>query len=430
MNLIREKKTYLLAAGVVILLTAYWSLVGLYPVALFAAAMALLVLGFCLKSADAAAFLVMLVPNVMLVKYEGFGGALLGYVLLLFALRLVLLERKKITVDNRFAALVIAHLVIVGISVILNRNTSLVSSLARFLGMLIFALWIIGNCKGEEKLREKLLDAYVFGCVLNVISTFVFHHFAAEVLQLRFFAGINNDRNYFSAALAVGMQFALIRLYANRRIDVKNCVYLLILLLGGIVSASRTFIVLCVFALVLFILTLMNLSDRKQLRIVLPLLALVAVGGLLSPVGGKLLEVLRRFTGENVLSANKRTDEWVYYLGRAFSTPLGALFGAGSAARVIAAGEYRLAEHSTYVQAIFETGLLGLGSFIAVIVALARRSFNGARRFAAYLPLLTLLVAFSMLSAYYSDLFNYSLMLCLCALSAPEMVRIKEERAS
>ena len=107
MNLIREKKTYLLAAGVVILLTAYWSLVGLYPVALFAAAMALIALGFCLNSADAAAFLVMLVPNVMLVKYEGFGGALLGYVLLLFALRLVLLERKKITVDNRFAALVI-----------------------------------------------------------------------------------------------------------------------------------------------------------------------------------------------------------------------------------------------------------------------------------------------------------------------------------
>ena len=421
MNLIREKKTYLLAAGVVILLTAYWSLVGLYPVALFAAAIALIALGFCLKSTDAAVFLVMLVPNVMLIKFEGFGAALLAYVLMLFALRLVLLERRKITVDNR--------LVLVGVSVILNRNTSLVSSLARFLGMLIFALWIVGTCKGEEKLREKLLDAYVFGCVLNVISTFVFHHFAAEALQLRFFAGINNDRNYFSAALAVGMQFALVRMYVARRIDVKNCVYLLILLLGGIVSASRTFIVLCVFALVLFILTLVNLSDKKQLRIVLPLLALVAVAGLLSPVGGKLLEVLRRFTGENVLSANKRTDEWVYYLGRAFSTPLGALFGAGSAARVIAAGEYRLAEHSTYVQAIFETGLLGLGSFIAVIVALSKRFFTGARRFAALLPLITLLVAFSMLSAYYSDLFNYSLMLCLCALSLPEMARNKEESA-
>ncbi len=275
MNLIREKKTYLLAAGVVILLTAYWSLVGLYPVALFAAAMALIVLGFCLKSTDAAAFLVMLVPNVMLVKYEGFGGALLGYALMLFALRLVLLERRKITVDNRFAALVIAHLVIVGVSVILNRNTSLVSSLARFLGMLIFALWIIGKSKGEGKLRETLLDAYVFGCVLNVISTFVFHHFAAEVLQLRFFAGINNDRNYFSAALAVGMQFALIRLYANRRIDVKNCVYLLILLLGGIVSASRTFIVLCVFALELFFLTFMIGLDVILVLFVLVLCAFV-----------------------------------------------------------------------------------------------------------------------------------------------------------
>ena len=419
MSWIKKNKSALLATLIVALFTAYWTLYDRNLTVLFAAAMALIALGFLMKSADFLALWLMLVPNVMMVKLQGYGFALLGYVGMLFALRLIVLERKRIAVDRRFAALVLAHLTLVFLSVILNRNTGLVTALARLLGFLTVALWIVGTRPEREDGYAGALDCFVFGCVLNVLSTTLYHELVAERLALDFFAGINNDRNYFSIALAVAMQFALIRMLSDRRIDWKNSLFLVILLYGGVRSASRTFLVLCLPAALLFAVLLFRLEDRRQLRIVLPALGVLAVGAALTPLAGKLLEALTRFTGEQVLSLNLRTYEWAYYLSRTFSAPLSALFGAGSAARVIAAGEYPLAEHSSVVQALFETGIMGFGSFLAVFAALWKKLCGRRVKIVFLLPLLTTAVGYCMISAWYSDILNTAILLSFLAMTLP-----------
>ena len=424
MTWIKEHKSELFAIAIVVLCTLYWTLYESDLLILITAALALIAAALLFfRNEEFFCLFLMLLPNTMMIKLQWSPSALLGYFAILFALKLILFDRKKIAVDNRIAALVLVQLVSVAITVIKNQNVSFIPSLVRLLGAVVAALWLIGSFGENPALRKKLLMSFVFGCVLNAISTTVYHGLVAEALGLKFFAGINNDRNYFSIALAVGMQFALVDMLARRRFEISNCVYLLILLYGGIRSASRTFLVLCVPALILFVLLLGNLENKKQMRFVPPALAVLLAVTVVSPVGARLMEVIKRFTGENVLSANKRTDEWAFYLARTFSSIPNALFGAGTASRVIAAGEYKLAEHSTYVQALFETGICGLASFVAVFLSLTKRLRTGAMKFSAYLPLLTLLVGYSMLSAYYSDIFNYSLLLCLVVLSLPELRR-------
>ena len=421
---IKEHKSAILATLIVGLCTAYWTLFQTNMLVLIGAALALIALALIFFENEAfLSLFLMLLPNIMMIKLQGLGSALLGYVAILFVLKLLVLDRKRIAIDNRFAAFVLAHLLFVSITIIKNHNASFTSALVRFLGLVVVALWLIGSFPEREDLRQKLLMSFSFGCVLNAISSTAYHELLINKLYLPFFAGINNDRNYFSIALAVGMQFLLVDMLLKRRFVIKNCVFLLILLYAGIRSASRTFMALCLPAILLFILLLCKLENKKQLKIVLPVLALVIAGAVLSPVGARLAEVLRRFTGENVLSFNLRTDEWVFYLSHTFSSLPNALFGAGTASRVIAAGEYPLAEHNSYVQALFETGLCGLASFCAVIAALAKRMIGAKKSIAAFLPLLTFLLGYSMISAYYSDIFNYSLLLCLVVLSLPELDR-------
>ena len=164
---------------------------------------------------DAFIFLMICAPSVMMIKLIGNDSALYGYVLLLFEIK-YLIKRKKIAIPY-VLLLLFAFL---AMSIIVSREMSLVTMSIRCIVFFLFLnIFFKDAIYSSYTFKTDVISGYLFGIMANVVLGVLFYLSKGENLLSGYFAGIRNDRNYFSAMLAGGISLSILMIYLtpNRR---------------------------------------------------------------------------------------------------------------------------------------------------------------------------------------------------------------------
>ena len=294
---------------------------------------------------------VFLIPSISWLKAIGQGDALYGYVFLLFVIKY--LCKKRII---KLPVIFIVHTMSVFVTTLLNKNWQLLPSLLRFLMFLIFIVNFYNTIISRDY-KYRCLRLFSIGAVMNLLVGMIYASLNGTIYS-GFFGGIRDDRNYFAAGLAAAVAISLyLVLHSEYK---KQWLALTVLLFGGILTNSRTFLLAMSFCLMMVL-----LSMRKSKTIIrvfglftLTLLCVVLFWGEISPA---LNMLLRRFSEDNIATGNNRFTAWAYYLQRTFSSLESALFGSGYSKFYLASisKDIRIVEHNTFVQAISTLGLVG-----------------------------------------------------------------------
>jgi len=159
------------------------------------------------------------------------------------------------------------------------------------------------------------------------------------------------------------------------------------------------------------------LSKRKMRHTVLQFGLIIIASFLLfgDSILPSLEKVLNRFTQDDVSGGNGRFAAWGYFIKKATSSPWRFLFGNGLALKYVNLGEVDVVEHNSIVELFSTSGLIGTiitcFCFFHVyrVAVISRANF----RITDFVPLLCSMTCYFMLSAMFSDIFNFSLLISL-----------------
>lgn len=348
-----------------------------------------------------------LAPNLMMIKKIGSSSAIFGYLLIIIFLKYILIKKLVFKIPLSF----LVHVGIVTITIIYYGDTSLITSLLR---TMIFFFMIYCMFKENEfsklEYEEKIIQYYIIGLVLSVVLGLVYYIMMRQNIFNGFFSGIRNDRNYFSALLASGIAITLLYIVYSRKKSLLWLTSLLLMMVGGLLSASRTFILSMFFVAIGII--LLFVQRKTSLKIFRVFLIVFCIAFLfrdyLSPI---LSTVIERFSNDDISGGNGRSDAWKFYLDLTFSSLPRALIGNGSANMYIAQGMFDKAEHNTLVQSISTIGILGSCSLVwcykclyNLIVRIKQRN-----KIQYCIPLVCVIFTYCGISGLYSDGFNYAI---------------------
>ncbi|MBR2491337.1 MAG: O-antigen ligase family protein [Ruminiclostridium sp.] len=358
-----------------------------------------------------------LLPNIYLIKIPGNGAALVGYWMVLIALSAVLLRHQRTVYGGVFICLLI-HLICILLSTFITGNTDFYSSLVRLFSMSFLAMCLISS---KDFSYEDLAEPFVHGCVVSVILSFAYNALLDGNIFGGYFSAINNDRNYFAVVTAFAIAVLLAYMYKHRQISILFSIELLILLASGILSNSRTFVILLSFSILLSVAIIAHLRGRKKILFIFAIIAIVLLSWLL--LSDSIALQLSRFNKDDIYTANGRFTVWKYYLDAVFSSGVTALFGCGNSLDQIALTHITVVEHNTIVQALFTLGILGSASLVFVFFELYRL-FSKIRRTESinpilFLPLLCILAGYCTINGLYSDTLMFSVILGFSIICLP-----------
>lgn len=359
-----------------------------------------------------------LLPNTYLVKIIGSNAALLGYWLLLFLI-VYYLRMKTVAFDKKLVWVVIAHLASVMISIFLTGNTSIVSAIIRFIAFLL----ILNVLKNMDCVPYgELVKAFVNGCIWAVALSLVYNVLHGINSFAGGFRSLGNDRNYFAITIAFALTAYVVYMYNERKAEVVDFIKIFILYIAGILSSSRTFIIISLMSVFAIILMSNRLSKTRKFMTIAILMVLVVAG--LIFFGDQIQLVLDRFGDDNMAGGNGRFEAWNVYLGQAFSSLRTALFGFGDST------EYRLifgldaVEHNTAVQALFTIGIIGTLT-LGILIFFMYRSYADTRKYRKktiihFLPLASICIGYLTVNGLYSSNLLLAIVLSFVLMCSPE----------
>ncbi len=358
-----------------------------------------------------------LLPNTYLVKIVGSNAALLGYWLLLF-LVVYYLRMRSFAFDKKLVWMVLVHLICVLISILLTGNTSIVSSIIRFMAFLL----IINVMKDMDLVPyEKLIKAFVSGCIWAIVLSLIYNTLHGINSFSGGFRSLGNDRNYFAITLAFALTAYVVYMYNEQKVEVMDFIKIFVMFVAGILSSSRTFIIISLMFVFAVIIMSNRLTKTKKIMTI-TILAVLVVAGLIF-FGDQIQLVLDRLEDDNFTGGNGRFEAWSVYLGQTFSSLKTALFGYGDST------EYRLifgldaVEHNTAVQALFTIGIMGTLTLL-VLIFLMYRSYAATRQYRKkamihFLPLASICVGYLTINGLYSSNLLLSMVLSFVLMCSP-----------
>ena len=231
--------------------------------------------------------------------------------------------------------------------------------------------------------------------------------------------GVNE--NYLGEIIGVGLLPAAAQLISSERLRWLRRIFVTLLLLTGVYAllllASRG--VFLAFTLALTVALLQRV--RRLSTIIGAVVAIAIVAAMMTqlPGAGALLQ---RFDSTDVYTLNERTEVWTTVLNAIRDSSLSRVaFGYGfdsSAALVGAHSASLVSTHNTYLQVLYEFGVLGLLAFLSchlyVFLCLAPRRDFGAVASASML----VFIMVCGVSGTESDTFQYWLVLGYAAATA------------
>ncbi len=234
--------------------------------------------------------------------------------------------------------------------------------------------------KQEADSADMTAKAFCSSLILTSIYAFVFRStvqlrgvLKGEVLaylgsNISRFNGPFDDPNFYMTLLMFGI-IMMIRLKECKKIKTAPFVFsVIILLIFGILTYSKTFFLALVFLLGLWI--LWQFWDRKHLRAVLIILAMIPTAlVLLFGENSPFAIVITRLTSGSGLSdfTTGRTDIFMTYIGAIFTNAKTLLFGRG-----LAVSNLGMDPHNLFLEIAYYTGIVGLILFLCFFFALLK----------------------------------------------------------
>lgn len=183
-------------------------------------------------------------------------------------------------------------------------------------------------------------------------------------------SGYYNDPNFYSAHITACLAGVMLLLSREKKSSHRLvlAVISVVLLYCGLLSASKSFIVITACLFFVWILTLLEKENRGSNAIkVFVGLFCAGVIVLTSTAFQELFKIVdTRFSYASNVSelTTGRTDIWYYYIDELTHNPLLALFGEGFSSVIIG----KKASHNTVIQGVFQFGLIGFPFLITWIL--------------------------------------------------------------
>lgn len=176
------------------------------------------------------------------------------------------------------------------------------------------------------------------------------------------YAGFYGDPNFYSAHITAalsGVLLLLLELNTFKRM-VSLVLMAATLLYCGLLSVSKSFFLIVVCLLLLWIARLLFQKGKVSFKLTVVFLSFIAVIFLLcSTVFADALDLLvARFGSDNTISdfTTKRTNIWINYFNHFEEHPIVLFFGNGYSNSAMVYGR---AAHNTIIQLIFQFGIVG-----------------------------------------------------------------------
>ena len=362
---------------------------------------------------------IFLASNVMTIKIVGKPNALLGYVTILFCVLLLL--KYGLTFKKNVLLKLVAGSLLFVLPLLVNGE-----SISFFIRVVSFVITIIVIYNIQNVDEISLLKCYIIGCTVNVISGIIFRLSKGINIFSEVFFGINDDRNYFAISCAIALSFLVFLISYNKYFGWFEIINLLVLSLGGVLSNSRTFIILYAVIIVIFAFEFFRNPAVGMFLIALIVIWIIGKNTFLSDILGSFDNLMERFNENDVEGGNGRFESWKVYLGYLFSTIKSTFLGCGSSNRYIKLVGWgtKVVEHNSIVQLLFTEGILGTMGYIVIFSSFSdivkkQKKFNYS--ITRILPFIVLVVGYCTINGAFSDRFIFSLYLCFCILNLPKL---------
>lgn len=194
-------------------------------------------------------------------------------------------------------------------------------------------------------------------------------------------SGYNGDPNFYSAHITAALSGLLVLLLGNekRNKSVLSILLVCVLLYCGLMSVSKSFVLISACLLLLWLVALMLQRGRVSVKLTLIVTLMVAGVFLLSStVFTDMLDTVFSRFGQNANLSDLttgRTEVWGRYIEAVFGDMRMLLFGQGYTDVFL--GDK--ATHNTLLQSVYQFGLIGLALMVLWIVYYVRTLLDGAR---------------------------------------------------
>lgn len=257
---------------------------------------------------------------------------------------------------------------------------------------------------------------YIIGAVVAIVLGIIYHLHLGDLYN-GFFAGINYERNYFSAAISPTIAFVIL-LFVGEKSHLKQSLSLLvasiIYFICLLLCASRTAVIALIFPCALLLsympLYTIKLDFLKKITIIVSVILLVAYF-LFNQYGDSLDHLVDRFGNENFKTGNGRFELWQLYYERNAKSILTLLIGSGTPEY----GKDLYMEHNLIVQGFSKTGLLGLITYLGVYFHSFVNCVNRIRKIKImnFTPIFMIFFCYLGVSAFHSNQFSCVFILSL-----------------
>ncbi|SDI00512.1 O-antigen ligase family protein [Desulfosporosinus hippei] len=305
-------------------------------------------------------FFVFTIPweNISVIPKVGTISKLIGIILM--AVYLVeVKKRQTLTRPNGVIVMMFLFVFWSGLSILWSINIGLTYDRLLTDIQLLCMVWMIFDLADSDMLQKNLMQAYVLGAYVSVISTLKNFAVGQNVVYNRY-AASGFDPNDLGVMIALAIPLA-IYLTAHGRPKIFKALNVLFIPIGSIailMTASRTAAVVAAVALIY---VLVGIKMKKTTRMVL--LALLGVGGLFAIrfLPSNIFFRLATITSEMTTGTlNDRTILWMSGLSYFVEHPL---LGVGAGAFRTAMFErlgYSAVAHNSYISILVETGIVGI----------------------------------------------------------------------
>lgn len=380
------RKNYLLSSILVVALLCLAQIRGSTLLILASMAGFLLVLAWCCVQNYTLPILLFFLPwsPLMRINPSGFSCYTIGMVMIC----LIGVIKKKFCFRRYHIVVGVILTFLTLLSKLLSGNGIGLSYLAFIMLIVLFPTVSEEHTAGEYDFFQTLIFLSL-GIILAALSAQRFAGYGGisryirvqSYLTITRLCGFYGDPNFYSAQITAalgGALYAILRESSKRRLTaLASCI--LLLLYCGLISGSKSFVLVTVLIVVLWSVELLRMHGKIGRKVLLILVAIVATLYITTSAlfRGWIDILLTRFSFSSNLSSltTGRTELWNMYIEEFLSNGKISFLGEGFTNVKLPGG----ASHNTVLQTIYQFGILGAPFLVAWVICFYR-GVSGTKR--------------------------------------------------
>lgn len=283
----------------------------------FIATAMLLCCGFFMCTEKNMYLLLFLLPNQRFVVIPGSSTTLLNIIVFIMFFKLTF-SNEKLYISNIVSMIL---LIVYSCNIFIRLNS--INEMLMIVKMcitIITLLWIFSRYSLNKAFYFNCVKFLGIGCVVASLIALVGSDEFVIGTSLRFSGGENNNSNIFGSMLSYSVSSVILAVTAEKRKSKLLTALILILLIFGLLTQSRSFLLAIVFGMVYITIfgTTLNTKTRKVILCILLVLVFIIVVSIMNPntLIGKILNpaMNRILNPKNGDISNGRVELWSLYI--------------------------------------------------------------------------------------------------------------------